>query len=116
MSGPRAAILRARICDDAAVATNLRLALDVAAVRSEPAGVGIYAASLARGLSRIAPERLTLIGVRDEARMLDVERVKVRSLRFDAPRLPTALASNYNAWLQAYDDRDARRTGANLVH
>ena len=98
------------------MATNLRLALDVAAVRSEPAGVGIYAASLARGLSRIAPERLTLIGVRDEARMLDTARAQVRSLRFDAPRLPTALASNYNAWLQAYADRDARRTGANLVH
>ncbi len=96
--------------------TNLRLALDVAAVRGEPAGVGIYAASLARGLSRTASERLTLIGVRDEARMLDTARAKVPALRFDAPRLPSALASNYNVWLQTYADQDARRTGANLVH
>jgi glycosyltransferase involved in cell wall biosynthesis len=112
----KAAILRARICDDAAVVTNLRLALDVAAVRDEPAGVGIYAASLARGLSRIAPERLTMIGARDEARMLEAARARTRSVRFDAPRLPSSLAPNYNAWLQTYADRDARRTGANLVH
>jgi glycosyltransferase involved in cell wall biosynthesis len=98
------------------VVRNLRIALDVAAVRDEPAGVGIYAASLARGLSRIAGERLTLIGVRDEARMLDAARARVRSVRFDAPRLPSRLAPNYNAWLQVYADRDARRTGANLVH
>lgn len=78
--------------------------------------MGIYAGSLARGLARLAPERLTLIGARDEATTLDPARGRVKTMRFRAPRLPSALAPNYHAWLQVHADRDARVADANLVH
>lgn len=95
---------------------RVQLALDVASVRSEPAGVGIYTGSLARALARLAPDRLTLIGARDEATSLDSARSSVQTRRFHAPALPSVLAPNYHAWLQLYADRDAREAGANLVH
>ena len=104
------------ICDDAAVSDQVRLALDVASVRSEPAGVGIYAGSLAAGLARLAPDQLTLIGARDEATTLDPARARVQTLRFHAPGLPSTLAPNYHAWLQVYADSDARAADVNLVH
>jgi len=110
-------ILGPVICDDAAMnGDRVRLALDVASVRSEPAGVGIYAGSLCGALARLAPDRLTLIGARDEATTLGTARSRVQKMRFHAPGLPTVLAPNYHAWLQVYADRDARAVGANLVH
>lgn len=96
--------------------TRLRLALDVAVVRAEPTGVGVYAASLARALARISPERVTLIGARPEAAALRPARSRVRTYGFHAPRLPSGIAPNYNAWLQLHANHDARSAGANLVH
>lgn len=95
---------------------RLRLALDVAVVRAEPTGVGVYAASLARALARISPELVTLIGARLEAAALRPARSRVRSYGFHASRLPSRIAPNYNAWLQLQANHDARSAGANLVH
>lgn len=94
----------------------MRLALDVAPVRAEPAGVGVYASSLARALVGRPQGGLTLIGVRDEARTLVDPDAQVQAAAFRAPRLPVAIAPNYHAWLQLHADRDARSSGANLVH
>ncbi len=97
-------------------APALRLALDVAAVRAEPAGVGVYVSSLARALARIMRERLTLIGVRDEAGSLRELRDRVRTVPFHLARLPSILASNYHSWMMLSASGEARRSGANLVH
>lgn len=94
----------------------MSLALDVAPVRGEPAGVGIYAASLARALVRRTTAGLTLIGLRDEARGLTDAGVQVQTVEFRPSGLPDALAQNYHAWLQLHADRDALGSGANLVH
>lgn len=95
----------------------MRLALDVAPVRAEPAGVGVYTASLARALARRSPANVALIGARDEAAAIaDAMRV-LPAMPFRAgPWERTPLAPNYHAWLQRSADHDARATGANLVH
>ncbi len=86
---------------------GLRLALDVGPVHVQPAGVGIYAASLARGLASSMDGSLALIGVRSVTPALDslahVDREPFRS-------------PNYHSWLQLYADGQARRSGARLVH
>ena len=94
----------------------MRLALDVASVRAEPAGVGVYASSLARALARRAPEKLTLIGLREEVRALDDLQPTVRVLPFRTSRTPSNLTDNYHAWLQTAAAADARALGADLVH
>ncbi|HYI21683.1 MAG TPA: glycosyltransferase family 1 protein [Candidatus Limnocylindrales bacterium] len=86
---------------------GLRLALDVGPVHVQPAGVGIYAASLARGLASSMNGSLALIGVRTVTPALDslalVDREPFRS-------------PNYHSWLQLYADGQARRSRARLVH
>ena len=94
---------------------QVRLALDIAPVRAESAGVGIYAASLATALARRSTAGLTLIGVRGEGTTLS-DVAQVQEMEFRAGRLPAALAPNYHAWLQLHADTDARVAGANLAH
>jgi len=87
---------------------NAKLALDVAPVRAEPAGVGLYVALLARELERRLPTSLGLIGARDEARAL-------ATLDARLPRRPFSKRS-YHAWMQLAAERDARALGAQLIH
>lgn len=84
------------------------LVLDVAPVRAEPAGVGLYVALLARELARSAPFSLGLIGVRDEARAL-------AALDAHLPRRPFSKRT-YHAWMQLAAERDALALGARLIH
>ena len=90
------------------VEQNGKLVLDVAPVRAEPAGVGLYVALLARELERHSPFPLGLIGVRDEARALV-------SLDARLPRRPFSKRT-YHAWMQLAAERDARALGARLIH
>ena len=87
---------------------NGTLVLDVAPVRAEPAGVGLYAALLARELVRRAPFPVALIGVRPEA-------LSLRDLDPVVPRSPFSKRS-YHAWMQLAADADARSLNASLVH
>ncbi|MEX2446141.1 MAG: glycosyltransferase family 1 protein, partial [Dehalococcoidia bacterium] len=96
-------ITHSRVVSD----TKLRLALDVAPVRAQPAGVGLYVALLARELAARIPESLALIGIRREAAGLD-DIGPVARLPFRSP--------SYHSWLQLHADRDARRWGATLAH
>jgi glycosyltransferase involved in cell wall biosynthesis len=83
-----------------------RIALDVSPLRGTPAGVGLYVALLARGLVE-AGATPALIGVRRDAAFPDgmpaLEAVPLR-------------AGSNQVWTQVSADRDARRTGAELVH
>lgn len=94
----------------------MRLALDVAPVRSDPAGVGMYAASLARALARCAPDQLALVGLRDDAWALDDISARVARVPFQLASALARLGPNYHAWLQMHADHDARQTGATIVH
>jgi len=87
---------------------NGRLVLDVAPVRAEPAGVGLYVALLARELERRSSLSLGLIGVRDEASALT-------TLDAQLPRRPFSKRT-YHAWMQLAAERDARALGARLIH
>jgi glycosyltransferase involved in cell wall biosynthesis len=86
--------------------TAVRIALDVSPLRGTPAGVGLYVALLARGLVE-AGATPALIGMRRDAAfpegMPSIEAVPIRT------------GSN-QIWTQVSADRDARRTGADLVH
>lgn len=84
-----------------------RIAIDVAPVREQPAGVGFYVASLVRNLTRSDLD-LALIGVRPEATMLSEQTAHTPSTPFSA--------HTYHAWMQLAAERDARATGAALVH
>jgi glycosyltransferase involved in cell wall biosynthesis len=83
------------------------VALDVAPVRAQPAGVGLYVARLAGALAA-AEADISVIGVRpDAASLVD---------------LPTTIARRsfrlrtYHAWMQGAADGQARSTGAVLAH
>ncbi len=67
----------------------------------------MYAANVAVGLARRLDDRLTLIGVRDDAALLD--RVGT------ANKLPF-VGSNYHVWLQRHAGGQARRARANFCH
>lgn len=95
---------------------SVRLALDVAPVRADPAGVGVYAASLALALARRDPGALTLIGAREDAWALHEIPASVRRLPFRAPSFHVRVAPNYHAWLQLHADAQARQAGARLAH
>jgi glycosyltransferase involved in cell wall biosynthesis len=86
-----------------------RVALDVAPVRSQPAGVGLYVARLARELTRIGVPEIALIGMRDEASGLEDAAAHASAVRSFSGR-------SYHAWLQLAADQQARSTGAQLVH
>jgi alpha-1,3-rhamnosyl/mannosyltransferase len=83
-----------------------RIALDVAPILANPAGVGLYAALLARGLVN-AEADVRLIGLRDEAGFPGGT-PSAPALAFTGP--------TYHVWIQAGADRDARSLGSNLVH
>lgn len=87
---------------------NGRLVLDVAPVRAEPAGVGLYVSLLVRELEGRSSLSLGLIGVRDEA----------SALTWLAARLPHRPFSKrtYHAWMQLAAERDAHALGALLIH
>jgi len=91
------------------------VALDVAPVRDEPAGVGIYVAQLAAALSRVDPQAVSLIGVRPEARSLDAVSGLTPRLSFSVPRAAGGPGS-YHAWMHLQAGEDARSTGARLAH
>lgn len=104
-------------CDDWPMRPGgVRLALDVAAVRADSAGVGVFAARLAGALGERAAENLALIGVRDDARLLDGIDPGIPRLPLRGPTLRRGRAPNYHAWLQLHADADARRAGASVVH
>jgi alpha-1,3-rhamnosyl/mannosyltransferase len=84
-----------------------RLAFDVGPVHGQPAGVGLYAANLARGLAATMNGSLALIGVRSTASGL--------ALNGPLQRAPFR-SPNYHSWLQLYADRQARASSADLVH
>lgn len=84
-----------------------RLALDVGPVHGQPAGVGMYAASLATALAGSLGGSLAMIGVRDEASPLE---------RLDGVAQRPFRSPNYHSWLQLYADRQAQRVDAELVH
>jgi glycosyltransferase involved in cell wall biosynthesis len=85
-----------------------RVAIDVAPVRAQPAGVGLYVALLTHELVTTNALPLALIGVRQDARALE-------GLREDLPRKAFS-ARTYHAWMQLAAERDARSLGARLVH
>ena len=85
-----------------------RVAIDVAPVRAEPAGVGLYVALLTRELVTTNALPLALIGVRPEARALE-------GLGDDVP-LKAFSARTYHAWMQVAAERDARSLEASLIH
>lgn len=85
-----------------------KVALDVGPVRAEPAGVGVYAASLARELAELIPDSLALIGFRSGVAPLEGIASTVAREQFRA--------RNYHAWIQLHSGRDARRVGASLIH
>ena len=87
---------------------NARVVLDVAPVRAEPAGVGLYVALLARELEGQASLSLGLIGVRADASA-------VAALAARLPHGPFSKRT-YHAWMQLAAERDARALGAPLIH
>ena len=85
----------------------MRVAIDVGPVRSQPAGVGTYVASLAHELARLDGIDVALLGRRPGA---DLD----ESL---AGRPTTELRpGHHHYWLQLHADADARNLGADLVH
>ena len=88
-------------------AEKAKVALDVAPVRAQPAGVGLYAALLARELARSGTLDLALIGVRPEAGLA--------STLNDIPTRPFSRRT-YHAWMQLAAERDAASLGVGLVH
>ncbi len=86
----------------------ISVAVDLAPVRAQPAGVGLYVALLAEALVRLAPEEIRLIGVRPDAGAW-------QSLPDGMDAVP-ARHSPFHAWMQLEADRAARSTGATLVH
>ena len=106
-----------QICDDAPVEGGaVRLALDVAPVRGEPAGVGVYVSQLACCLSAAGADGVAFIGARSEARALDLIGNGNARLPFRAPHVGRRSIRSYHAWLQMHADSDARAAGAQLVH
>jgi len=85
---------------------NPRISLDVASVRAEPAGVGLYVALLAEQLAAMdAP--LSLIGLREEAHFPNgVPGVGTRHLA----------GRGHHVWIQTAADREAQSLDAALVH
>jgi hypothetical protein len=104
------------ICDDHLVdARRPLVALDVAPVRDEPAGVGTYVVQLARALAALDPGSLALIGVRPQARAFDHVDSSVSRTGFSVPRAASAIG-NYHAWIHLRAAIDGRATGATLAH
>ncbi len=85
-------------------------------MRAQPAGVGVYVASLAHALAERDRSNLTLLGVRPEAGSLDgfpdsVTRIPFRDLRIGRRR-----TQGYHAWLQYAASRDLRAARADVAH
>ncbi|HEY7600147.1 MAG TPA: glycosyltransferase family 1 protein, partial [Candidatus Limnocylindrales bacterium] len=85
-----------------------RLALDVAPLRAQPAGVGVYVRNLALALAEQLPGRLTLVGARDQADLGGGSLATVPRTRYRA--------GHYHAWLQLAAARAVRHSGAALAH
>jgi len=83
-----------------------RFALDVAPLRGETTGVGVYIAKIVAEVGQRAPGQLALLGVRPGGPFADVPAVARTTL--DGGR--------YLPWLLRHADRDARRLCADLVH
>ena len=95
----------------------MTVALDVGPVRAEPAGVGVYAAQLALAAADEDDIRISLIGVRPDARALDRLARQVVSLPLQVSWTTGGRwADSYHAWLHLQANADARRTGAALAH
>lgn len=82
--------------------------LDVAPMRSEPTGVGVYVRELAEALAVEVGDRVVRLGIRRGGAL-------EASGRGEAPR--TYLRGGHHlAWLLLHADADARRLGCRLVH
>jgi glycosyltransferase involved in cell wall biosynthesis len=85
----------------------MRVAFDVGPVRARPAGVGLYASSVATALADALPtNELTLIGCRPDA----------VGLPAGIPRASRSLRMPYLGWIEFESARQGRRAGADLVH
>jgi glycosyltransferase involved in cell wall biosynthesis len=84
----------------------VRIGLDVGPLKRDPAGVGTYVRSLARGLDGIGRRDIVYFGVRPDAEGLPPG---VVSLSRD-PRFP------YSFWVQLLAPRDVARSRAGVVH
>lgn len=85
----------------------MRVAFDVGPVKSQPAGVGLYATALSTALSAVLPnESLVLIGRRPDAANLPAG-VESRGRAAGVP---------YPAWIELSSARDAKRAGADITH
>lgn len=85
----------------------MQVAFDVGPMRAQPAGVGLYVASLGAALAEVlGPAELAYIGHRPDAASLPAA---ILTLGRSA-RLP------YPVWLELLAARDAKRTGADVVH
>lgn len=84
-----------------------RVVLDVAPLRGQPAGVGLYVARLARELVS-SQVQLGLIGVRRDTRATGM-------LSDDIPYRPFR-TPGYHSWMQLAAEHDARALGARLIH
>ncbi len=82
--------------------------MDVAPVRAQPAGVGLYVARLTGELVKRADLSLGLIGVRPEASSLPAIDPNIPQRAFSTP--------SYHAWMQLAAERDAHRLNARLIH
>lgn len=101
---------------DHTVEGTVHVALDVAPVREQPAGVGVYVTQLTRSLAEAQPAHLSLIGVRPEARALDGVPAGVPRSGFEVNLPGRGRSTSYHAWLQLRAADAAQRSGAALVH
>jgi glycosyltransferase involved in cell wall biosynthesis len=91
-----------RLVDDPA----FRVALDVAPVRAQPAGVGIYVSRLAAALAEQLPAQLALLGRRPDAALDGMDGLPGTPFR----------RRHYHAWMQLQAVRSVRRLRVDLVH
>jgi glycosyltransferase involved in cell wall biosynthesis len=89
-------------------AADWRIGLDVAPLRGQPAGVGIYVARLAPALAVELPGRLALLGLREDAVMSGDDMLRLPAEPFRH--------RHYHAWMQLAAPRASRRMRADLVH
>jgi alpha-1,3-rhamnosyl/mannosyltransferase len=85
-----------------------RIAFDAAPAIARPTGVGVYVRDLGIALTRLAPDRIALIGVREDGPLAESALTSIGQTWFPRRSVPL--------WLQRRADRDAREVGADLVH
>jgi glycosyltransferase involved in cell wall biosynthesis len=84
-----------------------RIGLDVGPARTPAAGVSVYVTELARALDRIAPERVSRLGVRPDGPVAEGG---------EGGPVSRQGGHGYLVWLQLAAERHARAAGCDLVH